>query len=103
MTHLEADDLCLRVGNLALGVALVGGMIASRGSQPYAWAEVLQRLEESDVKAIADTVAPDGYVHASVLSSITVSIDDLEEDDRDRTGSWPSSPVAALSRASPAC
>ncbi|MDQ1538472.1 MAG: hypothetical protein QOE58_2865, partial [Actinomycetota bacterium] len=80
----EADSLCLRVDNLALGVALVGGMVASRGAQPHAWADVLGRLEDADVDAIADEYGPDGYQHRSVLASITVSIQDLDEADRRR-------------------
>jgi len=100
-----ADALCLRVGNLALGVALVGGMVKSRGAQPRDWQEVMRRLDTADIKAIADAYGPDHYKHASVLASITVSIDDLPPADRDRyrelavfvgRGSVPLTAVSAL-------
>jgi APAF-1 helical domain len=54
-------------------------MIASRGSRHQAWSEVLSRLARADIEAIRETYAPDSYQHASVLSSIAVSIDDLQE------------------------
>lgn len=79
-----ADALCLRVGNLALGVALVGGMVKGRGAQPRDWQDVLGLLDAADVGAIADAYGPDGYKHPSVLASITLSIDELAPVDRDR-------------------
>jgi hypothetical protein len=72
-----ADRLCLRVGNLALGVALVGGMVKARGAQPRDWQDVMDLLESADIDAIRDEYGPDSYKHASVLASITLSIDDL--------------------------
>ncbi len=80
----EADSLCLRVGNLALGVAIAGGMVCSRGAQPQAWQEVLHLLEPARIDAIRAEYGPDNYKYAGVLSSITVSIDDLDPGDRDR-------------------
>ena len=100
-----ADALCLRVGNLALGVALVGGMVKGRGAQPRDWQEVMGLLDRADIDAIADAYAPDSYKHASVLASITLSIDDLPAADRDRyrelavfagRGSVPPAAVSAL-------
>ena len=99
------DALCLRVGNLALGVALVGGMVKGRGGQPRAWEEVMGLLESADVDAIADAYGPDGYRYAGVLASITVSIDELPAADQDRyrelavfagRGSVPPAAVSAL-------
>ncbi|MFE3027993.1 NB-ARC domain-containing protein, partial [Nocardia tengchongensis] len=78
-----ADALCLKVGNLALGVALVGGMIKARRG-PHRWSEVLGLLEQADVEAIADEYRPDGYQHNSVLASITLSVNDLSPMDRER-------------------
>ncbi|WTL36054.1 NB-ARC domain-containing protein [Nocardia sp. NBC_01503] len=78
-----ADELCLKVGNLALGVALVGGMIGARRG-PQRWSEVLNLLEQADVEVIADAFGPGGYEHRSVLASITLSIDDLSSTDQQR-------------------
>jgi WD40 repeat protein len=78
-----ADALCVRVGNLALGVALIGGMIKARGAQVRSFEEVEQLLDRAGVDAIAESHAPDRYKHRSVLASIAVSIDDLPAADRD--------------------
>ena len=100
-----ADTLCLRVGCLALGVALVGGMISARGAHPQAWAQVTTLLDGADITEIAETYGPDGYQYASVLASVTVSIDDLPPVDRDRylelavfagRGSFPPAAAGAL-------
>ena len=100
-----ADSLCLRVGNLALGVALIGGMINARGAQPRDWQDVMELLDNADIDAIADSYGPDNYKHASVLASITLSIDDLPPADQDRyrelaifagRGSVPPNAVSAL-------
>lgn len=80
----EADSLCLRVGNLALGVAIAGGMVSSRGAQRQAWQDVLHLLAAASVDAIRDEYGPDNYQYAGVLSSITVSINDLDPGERDR-------------------
>jgi hypothetical protein len=79
-----ADALCLRAGNLALAVALVGGMVKSRGAHAQDWLDVTRLLETADVDAIADAYGPDSYRHRSVLASIAVSIDDLLPADRVR-------------------
>jgi WD40 repeat protein len=100
-----ADALCMRVANLALGVALVGGMVKGRGAQPQDWQDVMGLLDTADIDAIADAYGPDSYKHASVLASITLSIDDLAPADRDRyrelavfagRGSVPLTAVSAL-------
>ena len=100
-----ADRLCLRVGNLALGVALVGGMVKGRGAQPQDWQDVMGLLDTADIDAIADAYGPDSYKHASVLASITVSVDDLAPAAQDRyrelavfadRGSVPPTAVSAL-------
>jgi WD40 repeat protein len=100
-----ADALCVRVGNLALAVALVGGMVKSRGAQPQDWQDVMRLLDAADIDAIREDYAPDNYKHASVLASITVSIDDLAPADQDRyrdlavfagRGRVPPSAVSAL-------
>jgi hypothetical protein len=77
-----ADALCLRVGDLALGVALVGGMVKGRGAQPQDWQDVMGLLDTAD--AIAGAYGPDSYKHVSVLASITLSIDDLAPAAQDR-------------------
>jgi len=100
-----ADSLCLRVGNLALGVALVGGMVKARGAHPRDWQDVMDLLESADIDAIADAYGPDRYKYASVLASITLSIGDLPHADQDRycelavfagRGSVPPDAVSAL-------
>ena len=100
-----ADRMCLLVGNLALGIALVGGMVKARGARPQDWQDVMDLLDSADIDAIADAYGPDNYKHASVLASITVSIDDLHPADQDRyrelaafagRGSVPPSAVSAL-------
>ena len=100
-----ADALCLRVGNLALGVALIGGMIKGRGAHPRDWQDVMGLLEGADIEAIADAYGPEGYKHPSVLASITLSIDDLSPTDQERyrelaifagRGSFPSTAASAL-------
>lgn len=58
-----ADALCLRAGNLALAVALVGGMVKSRGAQPQDWQDVMRLLETADIDAIAEAYGPDSYRH----------------------------------------
>ena len=65
----------------------------------------MRLLDTADIDAIADAYGPDSYKHASVLASITVSIDDLPPADRDRyrelavfagRGSVPPAAVSAL-------
>ena len=51
-----ADRLCLHVGNLALGVALVGGMIKGRGARRSDWLDVVALLEGADVDAIKPVI-----------------------------------------------
>lgn len=100
-----ADALCIHVGKLALAVAIVGGMIKSRGARPNDWRDVAELLTSTDVDALADAYGPDYYQHASLLASLTVSIDDLTPADRDRyrdlaafrgRGAFPLSAVSAL-------
>ncbi|GAB2510450.1 hypothetical protein GCM10027167_10600 [Nocardia heshunensis] len=101
----QADLLCTRVGYLALGVAIVGGMIKARGDHRQRWQDVWHRLERADIKAIAARYAPDGYQHPSVLASIVLSLDDLAPESQDRyrelaafagRGSFPLAAVNAL-------
>jgi hypothetical protein len=80
-------------------------MVRGRGAKLQDWQDVLALLDAADVDAIADAYGPDNYRHASVLASITLSIDDLPPADRDRyrefavfagRGSVPPAAVSAL-------
>ncbi|MGX1811829.1 NB-ARC domain-containing protein [Nocardia sp. NPDC055321] len=79
-----ADELCRWVGQLAFGVALIGGMITARGGHIRDWQGVWDVLRSTDVQAIANEVNPDEYDHSNVLACIALSIDELPDDDRNR-------------------
>ena len=98
----EAGDLLILVGNLALGVAMVGAI--ARGRRPQAWPDLLRRLRERQLDKIAYKFA-DNYEHATLLGAIEVAVDDLDSADQQRwaelavfagQGSVPESAIAAL-------
>jgi WD40 repeat protein len=99
----EAGDLLILVGNLALGVAMVGAMARSR--PPQAWPDLLRRLRERQLDKIAHKFA--NYEHATLLRAIEVAVDDLDPPDQPRwaelavfagQGSVPESAIATLWR-----
>ena len=98
----EVGDLLSLVGNLALGVAMVGAVARDRG--PQAWPGLLRRLRERQLDKIAHKFA-DNYEHANLLRAIEVAVDDLDPADQPRwaelavfagQGSVPESAIAAL-------
>ncbi|WP_162958819.1 NB-ARC domain-containing protein [Nocardia yunnanensis] len=101
----EADSLCIMAGCLALGVALVGGMVNDRKGQTQKWQKVLSLLEVGRGGAIESEQRADHYQYSSVEVAISVSIDDLDPAARDRyrelavfagRGGFPDSAVNAL-------
>ena len=98
----EAGELLVLVGNLALGVAMIGAMARHLG--PQAWPGLLRRLRERQLDKIAHKFA-DNYQHATLLRAIEVAVDDLDRADQQRwaelavfagQGSVPESAIAAL-------
>jgi WD40 repeat protein len=77
----EAGDLLLLVGDLALGVAMVGAIARERG--PQAWPGLLRRLRERQLGRIAHKFA-DNYEHATLLRAVDVAVDDLDIADQQR-------------------
>jgi WD40 repeat protein len=76
-----AGELLSLVGDLALGVAMVGAVARHRG--PQAWPGLLRRLRERQLDKIAHKFA-DNYEHATLLRAIEVAIDDLDPADQQR-------------------
>jgi WD40 repeat protein len=70
-----ADRLCLRVDNLALGVAMVGAMLAQPGRT---WQDILLLLESADLAQIKADFGEE-YPHPNLLAAIELSIDDLPD------------------------
>jgi WD40 repeat protein len=98
----ETGELLSLVGNLALGVAMVGAIARDRG--PQAWPGLLRRLRERQLGKIAHKFA-DNYEHATLLRAVEVAVDDLDPADQQRwaelavfagQGSVPESAIAAL-------
>jgi len=98
----EAGELLSLVGNLALGVAMVGAIARDLG--PQAWPGLLRRLRERQLGKIAHKFA-DNYEHATLLRAIEVAVDDLDPADRQRwaelavfagQGNVPESAIATL-------
>jgi WD40 repeat protein len=77
----EAGDLLSLVGNLALGVAMVGAIARDRG--PQAWPGLLRRLRERQLGRVAHRFA-DNYEHATLLRAIEIAVDDLDPADQQR-------------------
>ena len=98
----EAGELLSLVGNLALGVAMVGAIARDRG--PQAWPGLLRRLRERQLDRVAHKFA-DNYEHATLLRAVEVAVDDLDPADQQRwaelavfagQGGVPESAIAAL-------
>ncbi len=77
----EAGELLSLVGNLALGLAMVGAIVRDRG--PQAWPGLLRRLRERQLGKFAHKFA-DNYEHATLLRAIEVAVDDLDPADQRR-------------------
>jgi WD40 repeat protein len=77
----EASQILSEVGHLALGVAMVGAIVAERG--PRAWLSLQRRLRERQLDKIAYRFA-DSYQHATLLRAIEVAVDDLDARDQPR-------------------
>ncbi|WP_165634737.1 NB-ARC domain-containing protein [Thermostaphylospora chromogena] len=74
----EARQVCARVGNLALGVAMAGAMAA----QDRSFADVLALLDHGLDRVRAD-LDPE-YPYRSLLAAIEASLTSLSEEDQDR-------------------
>ncbi|WP_433293862.1 caspase, EACC1-associated type [Actinoplanes sp. CA-030573] len=103
---LPADEICTRLDNLALGIAMAGAMIGP-GAAPARWHDILDRLGEADLSKIrADFGA--AYPHPTLLAAITLGIAELPGDDARRRyrelavfngrGAFPRSAAEALWR-----
>ncbi len=79
-----ADKLCEKLGNLALGLAITGGMVATRGRGLAAWDQVLGLLEGVDLQRIRLRFPPADYPYSSVLAAIEISIQNLPPEKRRR-------------------
>jgi hypothetical protein len=88
----------VRAGNLALAVALVGGMVKSRGAQPQDWQDVMRLLETADIDAFADAYGPDSYRHRSVWPRSLSASTTFPPSIATATGSWLCSSAAVASR-----
>ena len=76
---LPADEICTRLDNLALGIAMAGAMIGPDAA-PARWHDILDRLGEADLSKIrADFGA--AYPHPTLLAAITLGIAELPGDD----------------------
>ncbi len=74
----DARALCTRVGNLALGVAMAGAMVA-RGRS---FTDVMALIEQDLTRVRADF--DPAYQYRSLLAAIEAGISDLPEDDQQR-------------------
>jgi WD40 repeat protein len=98
----EAGDLLSLVGDLALGVAMVGAIVRARGLR--AWPGLLHRLRGRQLDKIAHKFS-DNYEHATILRAIEVAVEDLDAADQRRwaelavftgQGRIPEAAIAAL-------
>ena len=80
----NANQICALVGDVALGVAICGGMIRARGGTAEAWQHVVEAVVRAEKTKIALQFPPDQYSHASLLSAIDVSLEALTVADRHR-------------------
>jgi WD40 repeat protein len=90
-----ADAALDEVGDLALGVAMVGAIIAQHGSR-Y-WGPLLQRLRGRQLDKIGYRFTD--YEHATLLRAVQVAVDDLDPEDRQ---SWYELAVFAVGTPAPA-
>lgn len=75
----EALEVAVECGHLALAMAMAGAMVAGR---PKRWRGVLRRLREADLGKIAQQFG--NYPYPNLLRAISVGVDALEPDDRER-------------------
>jgi WD40 repeat protein len=76
---LPADEICTRLDNLALGIAMAGAMIGPV-ADPARWHDILDRLGQADLSKIrADFGA--AYPHPTLLAAIVLGIAELPGDD----------------------
>lgn len=78
-----AEAICAETGNVALAIALCGGMIRSEGSTTESWDNVLNALRRADIQAIQLRWPPDAYHHSNLFSAIESSVNALSEE-----GQW---------------
>jgi WD40 repeat protein len=78
---LEAAEVAEECGYLPLALAAIGAMIRLRPDSK-GWNEALARLKQSDLAAIKRGFA--GYPYPDLLRAVAVSIEALEEADRER-------------------
>jgi hypothetical protein len=76
----ETDAVLKELGDLALGVAMVGAIAKERSSQ--AWAGLLHRLRARRLDKVAHRFQD--YEHPTLLRAIDVAVDDLGPDDQHR-------------------
>ncbi len=76
---LQAAEVAKECGNLPLALAAVGAMVRRR---PSGWGDALARLRSADLATIRR--AYPGYPYPNLLRALEVSIDALEEVDRER-------------------
>lgn len=74
----QAPVIIERLGNLALGVAMAGAMVA----QGRRWTDVLE-LVERDLRRVTAEFDP-GYGYSTLLAAIEVGVDDVSEERRHR-------------------
>jgi WD40 repeat protein len=77
----EAAEIARECGYLPLALAMIGAMIRLR---PTAWKDVLVRLRKKDLAAIKRAFPQDRYPYPDLFRAIEVSVEALEEPDRER-------------------
>ncbi|MGP3915195.1 NB-ARC domain-containing protein [Nonomuraea sp. 10N515B] len=75
----QAAELASECGGLPLALAMAGAMV---GGRPDRWSSVLRRLRASDLGKIRQQFAH--YPHPTLLRALSVSVDALEPDQRER-------------------
>ena len=81
----RADELCMEVDHLALGVATVGALVAAGGGGTKwnsAWVDVLCRLQAADLDRVGHKFS--NYEYRTLLRAIDVSLDALDDEQRER-------------------
>jgi WD40 repeat protein len=76
---VETAEVAKECGYLPLALAMIGAMIRLR---PTAWKDVLDRLRRSDLAAIKRSLP--NYPYPNLLRAVEVSIDALDNVDRER-------------------
>ena len=75
---VPADEICVRLDRLALGVAMAGAMIGPRAPAER-WKDVLGRLEAADLGKIRADFGEE-YPHPTLLAAIALGIDELPDE-----------------------